>query len=1098
MLFLLANGTEPAEEASSTPAPGSQDDCDELAPGVWACIDNVLQDEELINSMKLSSILGVSCFFLFGILQTIFPLYKIRLYLPQVTVKPPRLPTRGFQVLWKWLYNIVFTSDQHLLASSGLDALILVKTMGFGVQLFLPLAIVAGTVLIPLHRRGTYSDEAVKGSDAPLGRFMSMTMSNLEPGTSVFWVHFWCVYAFIGYTLLLLFFQHKRFVRLRHHYLTSGDDPNLWRMKYQANTPRISTPKLGNEFGMEDHAPSPVAKMRMLMKMVTGIGKDDMFEEALNFEPQGLMGKASRVREEVNKELLDKLQHRSASMVTIKEGETPRLDPVQVQPRTIDPSPDSATLVPEIQVEDQSGIVPGPFSASGLKQKPKINISLSNVVKKVTKSQGIGSSDIYKWWDIDFDGLEDDADELTTPKVRASGQPSLTARPSIRYLRTINTEDPVLGEQVAVNAQQYCVLITDVPDVQKMVERKQKKEERRNGKKTKGRRVWEFLHTWVGGGMSLKSFHPSANSRAAEKRPEPDVLERGGILSISMALGDLGDPLVESTKSGEGSNWGKVAQKISSEEIFHLEEALVEDSFKILFPDDFVRAVPIRNHKPVDDLLLQLDNYQAQLEKAEEYCNRTGKRATKWQWNWNSRSCIEVDQISHCKLNIARLEREIGDAQKRIMREKPSPSWLLIFRTQHSATVAAQTLLHSESSHKFKAYPAPGPEEMNWQALWKTWVEKDVRSVIVFPFLVFLCLLPIGLAMGAMSRLNNFLCGRTDSPWYWNAYCAKNGDNESRLRSLVTGWLPPILVSVWQNMIMPKSLYYLAQARATCISLSQLDREIASLFFYWDVFNIFIGAMMGGTLFSSELFRKFKTVSSVLDLLGAAVPASANFFVNYMTLRAFFLMPYQLLAPHPGIWAWLFKLGGRCGCARTKRQKTELYRPASIRFGREYGLLLLIFLIALCYSIVAPIIVPITALLFILSWVTWRYQVLYVFVRKYESGGRMWPVVFNRILYCLFLFQFFTSCVLLIKKSFTQAAILWITVPIILIRFRGYCNDRFRAGMEFIPLEMAFHSPPADIDPKVYTPPALIKGCAGWHPEYMKAWEGWGAPGYVV
>lgn len=35
-------------------------------------------------------------------------------------------------------------------------------------------------------------------------------------------VHFSCVYAFIGYAMLLLYFQHKRFMKLRHHYLTSG------------------------------------------------------------------------------------------------------------------------------------------------------------------------------------------------------------------------------------------------------------------------------------------------------------------------------------------------------------------------------------------------------------------------------------------------------------------------------------------------------------------------------------------------------------------------------------------------------------------------------------------------------------------------------------------------------------------------------------------------------------------------------------------------------------------------------------------------------------------------------------------------------------
>lgn len=44
---------------------------------------------------------------------------------------------------------------------------------------------------------------------------------------------------------------------------------------------------------------------------------------------------------------------------------------------------------------------------------------------------------------------------------------------------------------------------------------------------------------------------------------------------------------------------------------------------------------------------------------------------------------------------------------------------------------------------------------------------------------------------------------------------------------------------------------------------------------------------------------------------------------------------------------------------------------------------------------------------------------------------------------------------------------------------------------------MAHTAPSASIDPQVYTPPPLVKACSGWHPEYMKAWEGWGSPAYT-
>lgn len=38
-----------------------------------------------------------------------------------------------------------------------------------------------------------------------------------------------------------------------------------------------------------------------------------------------------------------------------------------------------------------------------------------------------------------------------------------------------------------------------------------------------------------------------------------------------------------------------------------------------------------------------------------------------------------------------------------------------------------------------------------------------------------------------------------------------------------------------------------------------------------------------------------------------------------------------------------------------------------------------------------------------------------------------------------------------------------------------YSNRRFQPGLNHIPLEMAHFAPPAFIDPKVYTPPALLK-----------------------
>ena len=43
-------------------------------------------------------------------------------------------------------------------------------------------------------------------------------------------------------------------------------------------------------------------------------------------------------------------------------------------------------------------------------------------------------------------------------------------------------------------------------------------------------------------------------------------------------------------------------------------------------------------------------------------------------------------------------------------------------------------------------------------------------------------------------------------------------------------------------------VYYAAQIEGQHVSLSALDRRCAHLFFYWDVVNIFLGALFGGTV----------------------------------------------------------------------------------------------------------------------------------------------------------------------------------------------------------------------------------------------------------
>ena len=45
--------------------------------------------------------------------------------------------------------------------------------------------------------------------------------------------------------------------------------------------------------------------------------------------------------------------------------------------------------------------------------------------------------------------------------------------------------------------------------------------------------------------------------------------------------------------------------------------------------------------------------------------------------------------------------------------------------------------------------------QVNWSVLWRTWLERDVREVVVLPLIVLIILVPIGLFTGSSLRLTH-------------------------------------------------------------------------------------------------------------------------------------------------------------------------------------------------------------------------------------------------------------------------------------------------------------------------------------------------------
>lgn len=59
---------------------------------------------------------------------------------------------------------------------------------------------------------------------------------------------------------------------------------------------------------------------------------------------------------------------------------------------------------------------------------------------------------------------------------------------------------------------------------------------------------------------------------------------------------------------------------------------------------------------------------------------------------------------------------------------------------------------------------------------------------------------------------------------------------------------------------------------------------------------------------------------------------------------------------------------------------------------------------------------------------------------------------------------------------------------------RRHLESRFDSVLAKPPIATVREAPRCEVDPLLYTPPALRPGGKGWFPEHSKAWLGWGAP----
>lgn len=531
--------------------------------------------------------------------------------------------------------------------------------------------------------------------------------------------------------------------------------------------------------------------------------------------------------------------------------------------------------------------------------------------------------------------------------------------------------------------------------------------------------------------------------------------------------------------------------------------------FGEVFADDFVAVVPVYDCRAVDKLLhrrfglvRRLERSRAALQAHEAGEPRDGAPAPtpRRRKRRDARLAKLTAAATQLEDELRAVLLEVETAKQRTLERPPTGPFFAVFRTQEAAAFAAGVNVNPPDQHLMRVLPSPDPADINWVALLRGWKQRMVRPLLVFPVIMVIMLFPIGIFTGAFSQLSTAICGvpagDADPTTYATSWFCSDERLARFLRNLLTGFLPSLLLSLYQVLVLPLAFYLVAQAEATSFSLEDLDYRCGELFFYWNVFNLFLGALLGGSVLSS-IQTFLERPSNIWPLLGNAIPASSNFFVLYVMFRGFALVPFRLFWPAASVFVFILKWLRIIPWAKVPIDKAMEIPARNLRYSRDIGVIVMaIYVAVFAYAPITPFILPFGLIYFSLMWIVWRYQALYVYESVTNAQGRIWPYFAHRLVACLLIQVIFTSAMFIVKGGYVQAGILLAVLSLSLYGLRRYLKllDR-KGGIQTLRSKHLAGrvDPPLDL---FTAPPLRSDADSVWYPEWGKAWQYWGVPRY--
>lgn len=339
-----------------------------------------------------------------------------------------------------------------------------------------------------------------------------------------------------------------------------------------------------------------------------------------------------------------------------------------------------------------------------------------------------------------------------------------------------------------------------------------------------------------------------------------------------------------------------------------------------------------------------------------------------------------VDTIRWTRSRMKALGIKINKLRRDYRKGKgrPIPACFIEFHTQVDAQAAYQTLAHHSPNNMRAEIVGVRPEEIVWGSMYFSWYTRIIRRFLIQSFVATMVIffsVPAAL-IGSISNVKYL----SESIFFLH-WIPKL---PSVILGLISGLLPAVALSLLMSFV-PILMRFCAR-QAGVPTESKIELFVQNSYFVFQLVQVFLITTLTSAA-SAALTQIISDPLSLRSLLSKNLPKASNFYISYFILQGLAMSATRIVH-----LASIFRHGFMSHSGGNPRVISARYhRLRKIHWGSVYPVFTNMGIIAISYSLIAPIVLGVAAIGLSIVYLSYKYNLHYVYSSSLDTRGLCYP-----------------------------------------------------------------------------------------------------------